>query len=80
MLLCGTKQNNMQSVIYQLKNQHSVIGFEKMVLIAITENYFYFKCYYSTLINGIKKVNIDIMQFDQDEFNTISQDYIIISK
>ena len=70
----------MQPVIYQLKNQHSIIGFEKMVLIAITENYFYFKCYYTTVINAIKKVNIDIIQFDQDEFNTISQDYTIISK
>jgi hypothetical protein len=70
----------MQPVTYQLKNQHSVIGFEKMVLIAITENYFYFKCYYNTVINGIKKLNIDVMQFDQDEFATISQDYIIISK
>jgi hypothetical protein len=80
MLLCGTKQNNMQTVTYQLKNQQSVIGFEKMVLIAITENYFYFKCYYNTEINSIKKVNIDIIQFDQDEFNTISQDYTITSK
>jgi hypothetical protein len=70
----------MQPVTYQLKNQHSVIGFEKMVLIAITENYFYFKCYYNTVINGIKKLNIDVMQFGQDEFATISQDYIIISK
>jgi hypothetical protein len=80
MYLCETKQNNMQTVTYQLKNQQSIIGFEKMVLIAITENYFYFKCYYTSVINGIKKVNIDVMQFDQDEFNTISQDYIIISK
>jgi hypothetical protein len=80
MLLCGTKQNNMQTVTYQLKNQQSVIGFEKMVLIAITENYFYFKCYYTTVINGIKKVNIDIIQFDNDEFATISHDYTITSK
>jgi hypothetical protein len=70
----------MQPVTYQLKNQNSIIGFEKIVLIAVTENYFYFKCYYSTVISGIKKVNIDIIQFDQDEFNTISQDYTITSK
>ena len=70
----------MQTVTYQLKNQQSVIGFEKMVLIAITENYFYFKCYYTTVINGIKKVNIDIIQFDNDEFATISHDYTITSK
>lgn len=70
----------MEAITYQLKNQDSVIGFETMQLIAITENYFYFKCYYQTIINGIKKVNIDIIQFDQDEFNTISQDYTIISK
>lgn len=80
MLLCETKIKHMQPVTYQLKNQNSLIGFKKMVLIAITENYFYFKCYYTTVINGIKKVNIDVMQFDQDEFNTISQDYTIISK
>ncbi len=70
----------MQPITYHLKNQQSIIGFEKMVLIAITENYFYFKCYYSTEFDGIKKVNIDIIQFDQDEFNTISQDYTITSK
>lgn len=70
----------MEAITYQLKNQQSVIGFEKMVLIAITENYFYFKCYYNTVINGIKNINVDIIQFDQDEFNTISQDYIIVSK
>jgi hypothetical protein len=80
MLLCGTNKNNMQPIIYQLINKDSVIGFEKMVLIAITENYFYFKCYYTTVISGAKKVNIDIIQFDQDEFNTISEDYIITSK
>jgi hypothetical protein len=36
----------MQPVTYQLKNQNSIIGFKKMVLIAITENYFYFKSKY----------------------------------
>jgi hypothetical protein len=80
MLLCGTKIKHMQPITYQLKNQQSVIGFEKMVLIAITENYFYFKCYYSIHFKGIKKRMIDLIEFTHDEFNTICQDYIITSK
>jgi hypothetical protein len=51
-----------------------------MVLIAITEKSMWFKCYYYTDFNGIKKVNIDLIDFTKDEFITIAEDYTITSK
>jgi hypothetical protein len=71
----------MQSIIYQLVNKDSVIGFEKMELVAITETQFWFKCYYVTDFDSSEKVNISLFSFDVEEyFNTIQYDYSIISK
>jgi hypothetical protein len=80
MYLCETKAKHMKEITFQLTNPKSVIGFEKMVLIAITEKSMWFKCYYYTDFNGIKKVNIDLIDFTKDEFITIAEDYTITSK
>ena len=71
----------MQPITYQLINKDSVIGFEKMELIAITETQFWFKCYYVTDFDESEKVNISLFSFDVEEYyNTIQYDYSIISK
>jgi hypothetical protein len=71
----------MQSIIYQLVNKDSVIGFDKMELVAITETQFWFKCYYVTDFNESEKINISLFSFDIEEYyNTIQYDYTITSK
>jgi hypothetical protein len=71
----------MQPITYNLVNKDSVIGFDKMELVAITETQFWFKCYYVTDFDESEKVNISLFSFDvQEYFNTIQYDYSIISK
>jgi hypothetical protein len=71
----------MRPITYQLINKDSVIGFDKMELVAITETQFWFKCYYVTDFDESEKVNISLFSFDvQEYFNTIQYDYTIISK
>jgi hypothetical protein len=81
MLLCAIKLNNMNEVTFQLTNQNSIIGFETMVLTAITEQSMWFKCYYTTKIDGVEFINICLESFDmEDYYNIIKQDYTITSK
>ena len=71
----------MKEVNFQLTNQKSIIGFEKLVLIAITEDAMWFKCYYTSKIDGVEFTNISLESFDMDDYyEIIKQDYIITSK
>jgi hypothetical protein len=71
----------MHPITYKLVNKDSVIGFEKMELVAITETQFWFKCYYVTDFDESEKVNISLFSFDIDEYyNRIQYDYTITSK
>lgn len=66
-------------ITYELINKDSVIGFDKIELIAIADGQFWFKCHYEVVFKGKTSKEIDLIPFNVEDLSIIGKDYKVVS-